>query len=354
MKKISFLFFILCIFGIIQEAQAFRGPSLLWVKAGEVSLLGAKKVILTHEDLDFRGRVVLEGELESKIPVRHVEISLDRGRTFEPAEGTELFRYLFRPQPNRVYHLLIKVTDEQGKTYILGSPGIEISYFPGTLQELLQKRLELLARAYMSRDLERYMSLISRDYINYPQGWHRLRQQIYQDFRLLQNIVLKFSVKQVLRTENTIMAQVYWRLYYAGLPEYKEGYIEIHFNPRDDYKIILQRGDLYFGQAPVGTDARLSISFIPSPREIKLRVVDLDRAGAGRIRVEVTISGYPCSPICNYPSLILRETSPKSGIFEGTISLNWESHSTRVTMRYIDKLTADGRRNVLRIITREP
>ncbi len=126
---------------------------------------------------------------------------------------------------------------------------VKLSYLPITLSALISRRTDELAKAYMSRDLERYMSLISKGYHRYPEGWHRLRRVINNDFKSRNNIVLRFTVNQVFELEGAIMADIRWTLTYAGLAKPEEGYVEIQFDPVDHLKILVQEKDRYFGTA---------------------------------------------------------------------------------------------------------
>jgi len=332
---------------VSSTGMAADGPSIEWAKLGEISLEGARKVILTQDELDPKGEAVLYGEADGgEAPVQEVEVSLDGGRGWQRAEGRERWEFSFRPFPDETYRLAIRVRNAAGDLSDYRRFGvIEVKFFPGTLSELLQGRLYDLALAYMGKDLEGYMALISRNYKNYPRGWHRLRKAIDTDFKFLNNIVLRFTVNQVLRTEELIMAEAHWKLTYGGLPEPKEGYAEIHFDPKDDLKILLQRKDLYFSQPPIGHDARVSVQLGGGVRpSFVFTVTDLDRVGAGRITVSVNITGgFPY----NNPKFPLYENPPRSGRFTGSRPGAYTS-GDRATMTYVDELTADGRRNVIR------
>ena len=115
------------------------------------------------------------------------------------------------------------------------------------LKDKIRQQTDELAKAYMSRDLERYMSLISKGYHRYPEGWLRLRRVISNDFKSRNNIVLRLTVNQVFDLEGAIMADIRWRLTYAGLSKPEEGYVEIQFDPADQLKILVQEKDRYFG-----------------------------------------------------------------------------------------------------------
>jgi len=223
-------------------------PSITSAKIGEKELKGATGVTIIKGDLTRNGEVLIVGTADGDgAEVTKVEISLDGGTAWKRAQGGENWRYRFTPVPNKSYKLTCRVTNTVG---VISDPkafgSIKLTYLPITLWELVQQRADELAKAYMSRDLERYMRLISKDYQQYPRGWQRLRRTIHNDFKSRNNIVLRFTVDQVYELEGAIMADMQWRLTYAGLAMPEEGYIEILFDPTDQLKIVLQEKDLYF------------------------------------------------------------------------------------------------------------
>lgn len=226
-------------------------PSVTSATIGKKELKGATGVTIIKGDLARSGEILIKGTADGGgSQVKKVEVSLDGGKTWKEAQGRESWRYRFTPVANKGYGLSCRVTNAQG---VISDPlafgVVKLTYLPITLWKLIQQKADELAKAYMSRDLERYMGLISTNYQNYPRGQHRLRRTIDKDFKFLNNIVLRFTVDQVFELEGAIMADMQWRLTYAGLARPEEGYVEIHFDPADQLKILLQEKDRYFGAA---------------------------------------------------------------------------------------------------------
>jgi len=227
-------------------------PSITSAAIGKKVLKGATGVTIIKSDLTPSGEVLIVGKTDGGGGggVPKVEVSLDGGETWKTAQGGESWRYRFIPVANKDYELTLRVINTAG---VISDPKafgfIPLTYLPITLWELIQKQTDELAKAYMSRDLERYMGLISKDYQQYPRGWQRLRRTIHNDFKSLNNIVLRFTVNQVYELEGAIMAEMQWRFTYAGLPKPETGYVEIHFDPTDHLKVVLQEKDRYFGAA---------------------------------------------------------------------------------------------------------
>ncbi|GAF70525.1 unnamed protein product, partial [marine sediment metagenome] len=268
------------------------------------------------------------------------------GQTWQETTGHKSWQYEFPPLPNYTYHLTLRVTNADG---VVSSPktfGItRLTYIPLTVSELIQRRADELAKVYMAKDRDRYMGFVSRGYQNYPRGWHNLRKSIENDFKSLNNVVLRFSVNQVFKLEGVIMADIHWRLTYAGLLEPKEGYVEIHFDPADHMKILVQRKDLYFGSAPIGHNGTVQLARAPLPF-FDFIVTDLDKVGANTItiRVRVVIGGT----VTFNGNVMLTETPRRSGRFRGTRPFPGVVPGDTVTATYIDELTSDWRRNVRR------
>ena len=257
-KRLYFHLYIagIFVFPLLALARgAAAEPSITSAKIGKRELKGAAQVTIIKDDLTTGGEILIVGEADGgRHRVDRVEVSLDDGQTWKDATGRKRWRYRFFPIPNYTYYLTLRVINAAGEISDPKAFGItRLTYLPITLTELVQQKADELARAYMSKDLEGYMGLISRRYQNIPRGWHRLRKAIDNDFKSLHNIILRFTVNQVFELEGVIMADIHWKLTYAGLTKPKEGYVQIHFDPADQMKILVQKKDLYFGGAPRAT-----------------------------------------------------------------------------------------------------
>jgi hypothetical protein len=329
-------------------------PSILSAKIGKKELMRNTEVTVIKDDLTADREILIVGQSQGGgPPVEKVEVSLDNGQTWKEATGREQWQYKFMPLPNYTYYLTFRVTNAEGGVSDPKQFGItRLTYLPITLNELIQQQANELARAYMSKDLTRYMALISRDYQNLPPGWFRLRRAIENDFRSLNNITLRFTVNQVYEADTAIIADVYWRLTYGGLLEPKEGTVEIHFDPADNLKIILQRKDLYFGATIIGHNATVQVGPDPlaaGPGVFAFAVTDLDKVGATfvTIRVRVVRSGV----VAFNGNVTLAETPPRSGTFNGSRTFFGLTLGDTITATYIDEITSDWRRSIPRSAT---
>jgi hypothetical protein len=194
------------------------------------------------------------------------------------------------------------------------------------------------------------MGFISRGYQNYPRGWHNLRKSIENDFKSLNSVVLRFSVNQVFEIEKVIMAETHWRLTYAGLLEPEEGYVEIHFDPADNMKILVQKKDLYFGSAPIGHDGRIQIVRVGFGQDFIFDVTDLDKVGANVVTIRVVYIEFLSGNTLFNRDITLTETPRRSGRFRGSRRFPVTAQDT-ITATYRDELTSDWRRNVRRTVT---
>jgi hypothetical protein len=190
------------------------------------------------------------------------------------------------------------------------------------------------------------MGLISRDYQNLPPGWFRLRRAIENDFRSLNNITLRFTVNQVYETDTAIIADVFWRLTYGGLLEPREGTVEIHFDPADHLKILLQSRDLYFGAEITGHNGTIAVTCHVVLHQVDITVTDLDKVGATFITVRVRdVHG---GAVLFDGNVTLTETPARSGTFTGSRILATSAAGDTATATYVDEITADWRRNIRR------
>lgn len=227
-------------------------PGITSAKIGQKELVAATGVTIIKEDLTLSGEILIKGAAQGGGQrVTKVEVSVDGGKTWEEAKGGEKWQYSFVPVPNKPYALTARVTTaasvvSDSKAF----KSIQLTYRPITLSELIQQQADELAKAYMSRDVERYMALISKDYRRYPEGWFSLHKVISNDFQSRNNIVLRLTVNRVFDLGEAIMADIQWSLTYAGLAKPKEGSMEIQFDSVNHLKILVQEKDRYFGTSP--------------------------------------------------------------------------------------------------------
>jgi len=331
-------------------AASTTEPTILSAKIGKKELVRKSEVTIIRDDLTRDREILIAGQAQGGGPlVEKVEVSLDNGQTWKEAAGRERWQYQFLPLPNYTYYLAFRVTNADGVVSDQKRFGItRLTYLPITLSELIQRQADELAKAYMSKNLERYMGLISRDYQNLPPGWFRLRRAIENDFRSLNNITLRFTVNQVYETDTAIIADVFWRLTYGGLLEPKEGTVEIHFDPADHLKIILQRKDLYFGSEIIGHNGTIAvISCSVFGALCNFTVTDLDKVGATFITIRVRHVRPSSGQVLFDGNVTLTETPPRSGTFLGSRPTPFLVGDT-ATATYIDEITSDWRRNIRR------
>ncbi len=332
-------------------AASTTEPTIISAKIGKKELVRKSEVTIIRDDLTRDREILIVGQAQGGGPlVEKVEVSLDNGQTWKEATGHERWQYQFLPLPNYTYYLTFRVTNADGVVSDQRRFGVtRLTYLPLTLSELIQRQADKLAKAYMSKDLERYMGLISRDYQNIPAGWFRLRRAIENDFRSLNNITLRFTVNQVYETDTAIIADVYWRLTYGGLLEPKEGTVEIHFDPADQLKIILQRKDLYFGAEIIGHNGTVLVTRVGGLPIFDFTVTDLDKIGANFVTIRVR---FVSGGIVQFDgNVTLTETPPRSGTFLGTKTFSASPALSTITATYIDEITADWRRNIRRTST---
>ncbi|MBN1255763.1 MAG: hypothetical protein JXA50_10865 [Deltaproteobacteria bacterium] len=324
-------------------------PHITSATIGKQNLITTSEVTVIKDDLTRERKILIGGQSAGGgPPVEKVEVSLNGGQTWKEATGREKWQHEFLPLPNYTYHLTLRVTNADGAVSNPKTFGIKrLTYLPITLSELIEERLDELAKVYMAKDRDRYMGFISRGYQNYPRGWQNLRKAIENDFKSLNNIVLSFSVNQIFELEEMIMADIHWRLTYAGLLEPKEGYVEIHFDRNDQLAILVQKNDLYFGSAPIGYNGTIQI--VPLAASVyEFIVTDLDKVGANiiTVRVRTVIGGV----VIFNGNITLTETPRRSGKFVGSRFFPLTLGDT-ITITYTDEITADWRRNVRRVTT---
>jgi hypothetical protein len=333
------------------RSASLDGPNITSAHIKEKQLKGGTRVTIIKPDLVSDRHAFIEGTATGgDIGVEKVEVSLDNGRTWHTATGNENWQYQFEPVPKQTYYLAFRVTNSSG---IVSQPGaygtIRLTYFPITLSALIQQRADALARAYSSKRLGKYMKMISKQYENYPRGWHKLRQAIQNDFRSFNNIVLRFTVNQVFKLEKVIMADIRWTITHAGLTMPEEGYVEIHFDRNDDLKIRVQRKDLYFSETPIGYNARIQLEWVDPV--VRIIVTDLDMVGARTITIRV--SGRCTAGTVRINRRIrLTESPPRSGRFVGICACFLDPGAPDfLTAIYKDQMTSSWRRNVNRTET---
>ena len=145
---IALFFLVAC---AVAAAPTPPKPTITSAKTGGKNLTGATDVTIIKENLTSSGEILIVGTADGgKGQVTKIEVSIDGGTTWKKATGKEQWQYLFTPHPNDTYNLILRVTNAAGvvsdsKT----SSKIRLTYIPITLWELIQQRVDELAKTYM-------------------------------------------------------------------------------------------------------------------------------------------------------------------------------------------------------------
>lgn len=179
-------------------------PAITELKFNRVDVFRAEDlVVLTREDLDAAGILILRGRAEvGRGLIGLVEVSLDGGETWKRATLGERgrFTFEFRPELEREYAFRIRAITTTG---VKSDPEAHTFYLKvsaANAQEEVRQAFLALLRAYMDENRSAFMAGVSRDFEG---NLSALEDAITDDFRYLDNIRIEPNISRVAQFDRT-------------------------------------------------------------------------------------------------------------------------------------------------------
>lgn len=136
----------------------------------------------SKEDL-IGERINITGYAKSKeASISKVEVSTNGGRTWEEAEGTDVWQFRFYPDEG-LYKIKFLVSDTKGNTATLGD--LRINYTKFRPEEAISNLLKRIKEGYEEENLEKFISCFSES--RYP-NYVKFKEAIQRDFQYFRNI----------------------------------------------------------------------------------------------------------------------------------------------------------------------
>jgi hypothetical protein len=128
-------------------------------------------------------RINITGGAKSKeADISKIEVSVDGGRTWQEAEGTDTWQYKFYPDEG-LYKVRFLASDEKGNMAITGD--LKIIYTRLKPQEAIFNILKKIEESYEQENLEKFILCFSES--RYP-NYTKFKEAIIRDFQYFRNI----------------------------------------------------------------------------------------------------------------------------------------------------------------------
>lgn len=191
------------IFGVSEDEVTIK---YLYLNNASYDELGPK-VTFYRETLEG-GNIIFRGKATVKTgSIASVRISTNNKESWENAklssDGT--FEYMFRPELNKTYIVLVEIMDTRGKTNEIEATRKEIVVSERNMLAIVREVLENMADAYKKEDSGRFMNYVSEDFAG---DLINLDRAIRKDFSLFDNIDLRFTINNIASGSKGIVASI--------------------------------------------------------------------------------------------------------------------------------------------------
>ncbi len=191
------------IFGVSEDEVTIK---YLYLNNTSYDELGPK-VTFYRETLEG-GNIIFRGKATVKTgSIASVRISTNNRESWEKAklsrDGT--FEYMFRPELNKTYILLVEIMDTRGKTNDIEATRKEITVSERNMLAIVREVLENMADAYKKEDAGRFMNYVAEDFAG---DSINLDRAIRKDFSIFDNIDLRFTINNIASGSKGIVASI--------------------------------------------------------------------------------------------------------------------------------------------------
>ncbi len=206
---------------------------------------------LTRDDLSIDRKVVVSGgATDDTYKVTEVEVSLDRGTSWNKASGTSSWTYEFLPQENTEYELMVRATNERGAVSDPWELGSWIIVFENTDYESISRSMiDKLFSAIKTGDSSAD-DLISDFYdgaIDNIYSKSEVVDKITNTFSEHPNFTVSYTINQISSAGDTIIATIRWSETEAG--KKKEGTTKFWLAKYDGFRFVHSEGEWFLGSA---------------------------------------------------------------------------------------------------------
>lgn len=179
---------------IFGKSKAEVGLKYLFINKLSAEETGLK-VKLFREMLGADGLVKITGRASGG-KTGAVRISLDDRATWQDVKFADngTFEHAFKPEPGKVYAMLIEVTDTAGRTNKPEDTRKEISLSEENIQAKVKEALDALFAAYAAENLQKFLAGVGEDFAG---DKAILERAVKRDFDALSNISLRYTLNNV-------------------------------------------------------------------------------------------------------------------------------------------------------------
>ena len=285
------------------------------------------------------GELIIEGQASKE--VEKVEITLDNGKTWQPAQGTTSWYYSVQPLPGEKFRIAARAWCKGTPSHPYRRKFYKTVFIGKTSRDIIEGIFRKIELYYQGKNRLQVMKLFSRRFRSpLYSNYRELEVQIRNDFQWGSGMEYRFYIDQVLKSGNIYIVQTHWDLTYLGLLEPKHGYTEFHFDAGNQWKIVDIRGDKPFGiiEEPK-PDLEVVESEIQGTSPDNMRfILTIPVHNNGRIAARRVVVKATCRNAYNNPGSTATttvKTIPIMGINIVTLEVNgydWLLESTTCTI----------------------
>jgi hypothetical protein len=199
---------------------------------------------LTKNDLSMDGKIVVSGTAaDEAYRVTNVEVSLDRGTTWETASGTTNWTYEFTPQEIIEYEIMVRAKNDTGvysDPWELGS--WIVIYKNENYESIARDMIDKLFSAVKTGDSSAE-DLISDYYDGVIDNVYNKSEVVDRIMSNTRNVTAGFSLNQVSSAGDVIIASISWTATVDGYPS--NGTSKFWLAKYDEFRFVHSEGEWF-------------------------------------------------------------------------------------------------------------
>jgi hypothetical protein len=150
---------------------------------------------LTEKDLE-EGRIIITGKAQTDLgSIEAVEVTLNEGKTFSTADGTDNWEFTFTPQDGKEYEVAARARDTtKSVSYFDDMMSVTIQYSKYTPNQQMALWFKSFREAFNDENVKKCLGLISHDF---EDGYTNMQNRLKKEFSDSENLGVSFYLDNI-------------------------------------------------------------------------------------------------------------------------------------------------------------
>ncbi|MFA4858305.1 MAG: hypothetical protein WC901_02995 [Candidatus Margulisiibacteriota bacterium] len=180
----------------IEDEAMVGNPEVYDIRIQDKTLNQIGSILrLTEKDLE-EGLIIITGRAQTDLgTIEVVEVTLNEGKTFSTATGTNDWAFAFIPQDGKEYEFAARAYDStKSVSYFDDMMGVTIQYSKYTPNQQMAVWFKSFREAFNDENTKKCLGLVSRDF---EDGYTKLQDRFKKEFADSENLHISFYLDNI-------------------------------------------------------------------------------------------------------------------------------------------------------------